>query len=243
MQIADALEAAHRRGITHRDLKPANIMITKSGVKLLDFGLAKGSSARQPGPDDATVTDSLTASASGMIVGTLPYMAPEQLESRDADARTDLWAFGAVLHEMVRGKRAFGSKTQASLIASILEHDPPEIAAITPPQPARTIRRCLVKDPDRRWQSALDIKLEIESIRDEPAAQMGGCCTAAPGVECLHGRARAVGRSCRLASAPFRHGNGAGSFRNLPAGEHEFPQYGAVSRWPLFSLHNDRLRR
>jgi len=172
IQIADALEAAHRKGVTHRDLKPANIMITKSGVKLLDFGIAKWSQKKQFGPDDATMTKALTAA--GTLVGTLPYMAPEQLEGREPDARTDIWAFGAVLYEMVTGRRAFSGKTQVSLMAAIVEHDPPAMMPqqpITPPLLERTVRRCLAKDRERRWQSALDIKLELEAIRDAPPAE------------------------------------------------------------------------
>jgi serine/threonine protein kinase len=172
MQIASALEAAHRKGVTHRDLKPANIMITRSGVKLLDFGIAKWNQKATPGPDDATLTRALTAA--GTLIGTLPYMAPEQLEGKEPDARTDIWSFGALLYEMVTGKRAFDGKTQVSLIAAIVEHEPPTMAAsqpITPPLLERAVKRCLAKDPDRRWQSALDIKLELESIRDAPPAE------------------------------------------------------------------------
>ena len=123
IEIADALDKAHRQGIIHRDLKPANIMLTKSGVKLLDFGLAKLRG------DSAPVIDGLTRSASltgqGTILGTLQYMAPEQLEGKHADARTDIFAFGTMLYEMATGKKPFEGTSQASLIAAILEHDPP----------------------------------------------------------------------------------------------------------------------
>jgi eukaryotic-like serine/threonine-protein kinase len=181
VQIAGALDKAHRRGMTHRDLKPGNIMLTKSGAKLLDFGLAKlkqGASA--PGASLsrlATATNSITSQ--GSIVGTLQYMAPEQLEGRDTDARTDIFALGAVIYEMATGRKAFEGQSQASIIGKILEVDPPPIRSLQPMTPAaldRVVRTCLAKDPDNRFQSAQDVKLELEWMRDaaaEPAELAG----------------------------------------------------------------------
>jgi eukaryotic-like serine/threonine-protein kinase len=163
MQIAGALDAAHRKGVTHRDLKPANIMVTASGVKLLDFGLAKWDRTPRAAQQDSTVT------GSGTVLGTWPYMAPEQVQGAEVDHRADIWSLGAVLYEMTTGHRAFSGKTPASLIAAILEHSPPPLAQrqpLAPPQLERVVKRCLAKDPDRRWQSARDVQLELESIRE-----------------------------------------------------------------------------
>ncbi len=163
--IADALAQAHRKAVFHRDLKPANIMLTKSGAKLLDFGLAKTG----PGPGDlAAMPTQLTQE--GTILGTLQYMAPEQLESKPVDARTDIFAFGAVLYEMVAGRKAFAGQTQASVMGAILRSEPPPLA---PAGLDRLVRRCLAKDPDERWQSAYDVKIELESLsapEEQPVA-------------------------------------------------------------------------
>jgi serine/threonine protein kinase len=154
-QILDALDAAHKKGITHRDLKPSNIVVTRHGIKLLDFGLAKqGAGSKET---DATVTSALTSQ--GQIVGTLQYMSPEQLHGKEADARSDLFAFGCVLYEMLTGKRAFDGATAASVIAAILEREPEKLDT-TPPL-ERVIRTCLAKDPEQRFQTALDLKRNL----------------------------------------------------------------------------------
>ena len=130
IEIADALDKAHHKGITHRDLKPGNIMLTKSGTKLLDFGLAKLKQDVAPAtPESQLSTMKGGVTGEGAILGTLQYMAPEQVEGKEVDARTDIFAFGAVVYEMTTGKRAFEGKTQASLIAKILEIDPPPISS------------------------------------------------------------------------------------------------------------------
>jgi eukaryotic-like serine/threonine-protein kinase len=171
IEIADALDKAHRKGVTHRDLKPGNIMLTKTGTKLLDFGLAKLKQEVAPAnvqlSELPTANDPLTAH--GTIVGTLQYMAPEQLEGKEVDARTDIFAFGAVVYEMATGKRAFDGKSQASLIAKILEIDPPPISSLqpmTPPALDRVVKKCLAKEPEKRWQAASDLCDELKWIAE-----------------------------------------------------------------------------
>jgi len=166
INIAGALAHAHEAGITHRDLKPGNIMITKSGAKVLDFGLAKF--------NNAFVTTmphgAKPLTEKGTVLGTPQYMAPEQLEALEADARTDIFAFGAVLYEMITGRRAFEGTTRISLIAAILEKDPPTLASIQPTTPRaldNIVRVCLAKKPDERFQSARDIVLQLEWIARE----------------------------------------------------------------------------
>ena len=171
IQIADALDKAHRQGITHRDLKPGNIMLTKTGAKLLDFGLAKlrpGGAVDSVGLSEApTLSSPLTGA--GTILGTFQYMAPEQLEGQEADARTDIFAFGAVVYEMVTGRKAFEGKSQASLIAAIMHMEPqPMVAleAMTPRALDHIVKRSLAKDPDDRWQTAGDLMREIRWVAE-----------------------------------------------------------------------------
>ena len=167
-QIADALDKAHRQGIVHRDLKPGNVMLTKTGAKLLDFGLAKGGEILQ-GDMGSSPTVSRNLTTEGTIVGTMQYMSPEQLEGKEADARSDIFSFGGVLYEMATGKKAFEAKSQASLIAAILREESRPMRESQPMTPLlleRVVKTCLAKDPDERPQSAHDLKLDLDWIRD-----------------------------------------------------------------------------
>ena len=183
VEIADALDKAHRQGIVHRDLKPSNVMLTKSGVKLLDFGLAKAMApAQTPGSLTALPTQQRGLTQEGTILGTFQYMAPEQLEGKDADGRTDIFALGAVLYEMATGRKAFTGASRASLVVSIMSAEPPSISSIQPMSPPaldRVVKKCLAKDPEDRWQNAADLGSELEWIR-EPGSQTGGAASVAP---------------------------------------------------------------
>ena len=179
IQIAGALDAAHRAGIVHRDLKPGNVMLVRgatasapSVAKLLDFGLAKpaGPSAGHA-PGEAAPTRTTPITAQGAILGTFQYMAPEQLEGREADARSDIWAFGCLLYECLTGRRAFEGGSQASLIGAILKDQPAPVSSLAPVAPAlldRVVATCLAKDPDDRWQSAGDLGRELRWMHDAP---------------------------------------------------------------------------
>ncbi len=211
IEMSDALDKAHRKGITHRDLKPGNIMLTKTGTKLLDFGLAK--LKQEAAPVDAQMTELPTVSepltAHGAIVGTLQYMAPEQLEGKEVDARTDIFAFGAVVYEMATGKKAFEGKSQASLIAKILETDPlpmMSLQPVTPPALERTVKRCMAKEPDDRWQTARDLEVQLKWIAE------GGSQTGVAPLETAKGSRAARRRSQILAAGALLAGAAVAGF-------------------------------
>ncbi|MEA2236756.1 MAG: eukaryotic-like serine/threonine-protein kinase [Thermoanaerobaculia bacterium] len=177
IEIADALDKAHRTGIIHRDLKPGNVILTRSGAKLLDFGLAKAINAAlvaSISPSSSTaihVDDAITAE--GVLMGTFCYMAPEQIEFGQSDARSDIFAFGCLMFEMLTGRRAFAAASRAGMIAQILAADPPSISSLRPMTPIaldRVVRNCLAKNPDDRFQTAHDVMLALQWIRDEQSS-------------------------------------------------------------------------
>jgi serine/threonine protein kinase/Tol biopolymer transport system component len=167
VQMADALDKAHRRGIVHRDLKPGNVMLTKSGVKLLDFGLAARRGGSRAAGDVLTTDSAQVLTVTGRIMGTVQYMASEQLQGQPSDARSDIFAFGVVAYEMLTGKPAFAGANQAALIGAILRDEPTPITELVPEIPptlARTLTRCLAKDPDERWQTANDLLFQLRAL-------------------------------------------------------------------------------
>jgi len=172
VELADALDHAHRHGFVHRDLKPGNVMMTKAGTKLLDFGLSK----LQPTLDLLALSTvspgAVPLTAAGSVLGTYPYMTPEQLAGREADARSDVFAFGAIVYEMATGRRAFEGTTAATVIGAVLHSDPPPVSSLqplVPPALDRIVARCMAKDPDDRWQTARDLMLELKWIAEHPA--------------------------------------------------------------------------
>jgi len=212
VEIAGALDAAHRQGIVHRDLKPGNVMLTKSGVKLLDFGLAKlaapPTSVSQATSLPTALPESQPLTSRGTILGTFQYMAPEQLEGREADARSDIFAFGCVLYEMLTGQKAFTGKSQASLIGSIMTTEPAPISSIqpmTPPAVDRLVKGCLAKEPEHRWSTAHDVMLQLQWIAE------GGSAAGLPAPVAARRRSReklawGVAGALALAAAALAYG-------------------------------------
>ena len=196
-QIADALDKAHRQGIVHRDLKPANVMLTKTGAKLLDFGLAKDEKILQGDPDSSP-TMSRPLTRQGSIVGTIQYMSPEQLEGKPADARSDIFSFGTMLYEMATGRKAFEAKSHASLIAAILKEEPRpmrELQPMSPPALEHIVKACIAKDSDERPQNAHDLKLQLEWTRESSGisqSQFAQPSQTAPELEVSSSRRRTV---------------------------------------------------
>ena len=246
VQIAGALDHAHRAGIVHRDLKPGNIMLTNAGATLLDFGLSKTARAIAGGALAMLPTVPANLTAQGTILGTPQYMAPEQLEGKDADPRTDLFAFGAVVYEMATGRRAFNGATPASVIASILEREPEPISRLqplTPPALEHLVMRCLRKDPDERWQTARDMAAQLKWIEQSIAAPRAIDASAAPPGRGSRRRATIVAAALALALgvgslvgvAIDRRSRGSGepqrteaALQQLTANPAELPVYGAA---------------
>jgi Tol biopolymer transport system component len=212
IEIAGALDAAHRQGIVHRDLKPGNVMLTKSGVKLLDFGLAKlaapPSHVSQATSMPTALPESQPLTSRGTILGTFQYMSPEQLEGKEADARSDIFAFGCVLYEMLTGQKAFTGKSQASLIGSIMTSEPAPISSIqpmTPPAVDRLVKGCLAKEPEHRWSTAHDVMLQLQWIAE------GGSAAGLPAPVAARRRSReklawGIAAALMLAAAAFAYG-------------------------------------
>ena len=260
IQICEALHAAHKKGIVHRDLKPANVLLTKQGIKLLDFGLAKltasGNSGVMSGPQTSMGEQATVAALTGAhtVVGTPQYMAPEQIEAREVDARTDIFAFGCVLYELITGHRAFDGKTSSSVMAAVLATKPrpiAELVPLTPPALERIVSRCLAKDPEDRWQTARDVAAELQWV------SQGGSQVGLPAVVTVRRRTReaVAWAACAVAAlaavgfsvAWMRRAPAAGAGRavsvDLASGRAEPQSPGRVARWPHHCVCRRRRRQ
>jgi Tol biopolymer transport system component len=242
--LAAALDVAHRHGITHRDVKPGNVMLTKAGPKLLDFGIAKLRPTAAPARDGDTTQASTGA---GAVLGTIGYMAPEQLEGRDVDARADIWALGVVLFEMVTGTRPFAGISPASVVGAILKDDPAPLSATQPLSPAalqHVVSTALAKDPDARWQSAADVATELRWIAGgstaataPPPRHRSWLSAAGWALAALAGLGLAVQRA-RPAPAP----SGTIQFDIQPPADTQFSIFGdTAAAWPMVSPDGARL--
>jgi ABC-type branched-subunit amino acid transport system substrate-binding protein/predicted Ser/Thr protein kinase len=230
-QIASALDSAHRAGIIHRDLKPGNVILTKSGAKLLDFGLAMARPLASAVEVSAMVTEAKPLTEKGTILGTVRYMSPEQLEGKAVDARSDLFAFGSILYEMVTGQRAFTAESPASLIGVILRDEPVPITSLqplTPPALERLVAICLAKDPDERWQTARDLGKALRWIAEglsSPSAVLPASPPARSPSRWLIAGAAAlaavalIGGALVLLRKPVARGSAAGTAVSQPAAQ------------------------